>query len=110
MAIGIVRMAVDKETVIVILGATGDLARHLLIPALLQLCHAQMLPENVRIVLYALVLYARRPYTLEHYLEEVRFSLEAEGKRVTGWEQFAPRFVAYVQGGLDEKGTEQLGA
>lgn len=98
-------MAVDKETVIVILGATGNLARHLLIPALLQLCRAQMLPENVRIVLYA-----RRPYTLEPYLEEVRSSLEAEGKRGTGWEQFAPRFVAYVQGGLDEKGIEQLGA
>ena len=102
---GIVRTALDKETVIVILGATGDLARHLLIPALLQLCRAQMLPKNVRIVLYA-----RRPHTLEHYLDEVRASLEADGKRVTGWEQFAPRFVAYVQGGLDEKGIEQLGA
>ncbi len=99
------RTTVEKETVIVIFGATGDLARNLLIPALYQLCHAHMLPENVRILLYA-----RRPYTLEQYLSEVEQSLRAEGKKLEGWAQFTPRFVAYVQGGLDEKSLEQLNA
>lgn len=102
-AIGKMRTPTDKETTVVILGATGDLARHLLLPALLQLCRAQMLPENVRIVLYA-----RRPYTLEQYLEEVEQSLQVEGKRLEGWEHFISRFDAYVQGGLDEKGLEAL--
>jgi glucose-6-phosphate 1-dehydrogenase len=99
------RTTLEKETVIVIFGATGDLARNLLIPALYQLCHAHMLPENVRILLYA-----RRPYTLEQYLSEVEQSLRAEGKKLDGWKQFTPRFVAYVQGGLDEKSLEQLNA
>lgn len=52
----------QRETTIVIFGATGDLTRRLLLPALLQLCRAHVLPPSVRIVLYA-----RRPYTLERY-------------------------------------------
>ncbi len=99
------RTTLEKETVIVIFGATGDLARNLLIPALYQLCRAHMLPGNVRILLYA-----RRPYTLEQYLSEVEQSLRAEGKKLDGWQQFTPRFLAYVQGGLDEKSLEPLNA
>ncbi len=91
------------ETVIVIFGATGDLARNLLIPALFDLCYARMLPEHVRILLYA-----RRPYTLERYLEEIETSIRTNGKRIEHWGCFAQRFIAYVQGGLDPNGIAQL--
>ncbi len=96
-------MDTRNETTIVIFGATGDLARHLLIPALFDLCYARMLPETVRILLYA-----RRPYTLENYLSEIENTLRTDGKRMEHWERFAQRFVAYVQGGLDSDGIAQL--
>jgi glucose-6-phosphate 1-dehydrogenase len=92
-----------RETTIVIFGATGDLTRRLLLPALLQLCRARALPDTVRILLYA-----RRPYTLQTYLAEVEDDLRAAGKPLDGWREFCTRFVAYVQGGLDEQGVCQL--
>jgi glucose-6-phosphate 1-dehydrogenase (EC 1.1.1.49) len=92
-----------RETTIVIFGATGDLTRRLLLPALLQLCRACALPDTVRILLYA-----RRPYTLQTYLAEVEDELRAAGKPLDGWREFCTRFVAYVQGGLDEQGVCQL--
>lgn len=101
---GILNLAMpERETTIVIFGATGDLTRRLLLPALLQLCRARALPEQVRIVLYA-----RRPYTLEQYLNEAQAELQAMGKPLHGWDEFCRRFVAYVQGGLDEQGIYQL--
>ncbi|MFN4032266.1 MAG: glucose-6-phosphate dehydrogenase [Fimbriimonadales bacterium] len=93
----------ERETTIVIFGATGDLARRLLLPALFQLCVARALPDTVRIVLYA-----RRPYTLEQYLQEVEADQRRQGKPLDGWERFCERFVAYVQGGLDAAGVCQL--
>ncbi len=93
----------ERETTIVIFGATGDLARRLLLPALFQLCVARALPDTVRIVLYA-----RRPYTLEQYLQEVEAEQRRQGKPLDNWERFCQRFVAYVQGGLDEAGVCQL--
>jgi glucose-6-phosphate 1-dehydrogenase len=92
-----------RETLIVILGATGDLARHLLLPALYQLCRARMLSESVRILLYA-----RRPYTLEGYLEEVEQAMRADGKPMEHWARFTQRFVAYLQGELNEAGLAPL--
>ncbi|GIV10671.1 MAG: glucose-6-phosphate 1-dehydrogenase [Fimbriimonadales bacterium] len=93
----------EHDTTIVIFGATGDLTRRLLLPALLQLCGAHALPDSVQIVLYA-----RRPYALEQYLREVENELREMGKPLHGWERFRQRFIAYVQGGLDEPGVRQL--
>jgi len=93
----------NGETVLVIFGATGDLARHLLLPALFQLCRARMLPETVRILLYA-----RRPYTLEQYLSEVEQAMRVEGKRMEHWSRFTQRFIAYVRGELDETSLASL--
>ncbi|MDM7460092.1 MAG: glucose-6-phosphate dehydrogenase [bacterium] len=93
----------ERETTIVIFGATGDLARRLLLPALSQLCAARALPDTVRIVLYA-----RRSYTLEQYLQEAEAEQRRQGQSLDGWERFCQRFVAYVQGGLDEAGVCQL--
>ncbi|MGQ9658045.1 MAG: glucose-6-phosphate dehydrogenase, partial [Fimbriimonadales bacterium] len=71
-----------REVTIVIFGATGDLTRRLLLPALLQLCRTRTLPETVRILLYA-----RRPYTLETYLAEVADELREAGKPLDGWDE-----------------------
>jgi len=93
----------NGETVIVIFGATGDLSRHLLLPALFQLCQARMLPETVRILLYA-----RRPYPLEQYLNEIEHEMRTDGKRMEHWGRFVQRFIAYVQGELNEASFAQL--
>ncbi|MFQ3611079.1 MAG: glucose-6-phosphate dehydrogenase [Fimbriimonadales bacterium] len=97
------RVGSQGDTTIVIFGATGDLARNLLIPALYRLCRAGVLPDGVKILLYA-----RRPYTLETYLAEVEQELHKTSRASDDWKRFAHRFIAYVQGGLDETGIAQL--
>lgn len=91
------------NTRFVIFGATGDLTRRFLIPALYRLHHARLLEPDLQIVLYA-----RRPMTLEDYLQNTEQALREAGKEMNHWAEFAHRFVAYVQGGLDEEGVRQL--
>lgn len=91
------------STRLVIFGATGDLARRFLIPALYRLHRAGLLEPDLQILVYA-----RRTMALEDYLNSVERSMRETGKQMDGWRDFARRFVAYVQGGLDAEGVRQL--
>lgn len=91
------------NTQLVILGATGDLSRNLLLPALYNLCQAGMLKEDLQIALYA-----RREYTLESLLKEVETAWREQGIDTRHWQSFCRRFVAYTRGGLDVEGISQL--
>src|SRR5438045_845907 len=72
--------------VLVIFGATGDLTRRKLIPALYQLSHDRLLPANVGIVGFA-----RRNWTDESFRTEMKDSVAEFGKAVHEgvWESFA---------------------
>lgn len=91
------------NTRLVIFGATGDLTCRFLVPALYRLHRAGLLEPDLQVVLYA-----RRPMTLDDYLQNMEQALREAGKEMSAWEQFARRFVAYVRGGLDAEGVRQL--
>ncbi len=91
------------NTRLVIFGATGDLTRRFLVPALYRLHRAGLLDTALQIVIYA-----RRAMTLETYLNVLESSLRESGKPMEHWSEFARRFVAYVQGGLDAEGVRLL--
>lgn len=78
---------------LVIFGATGDLARRLLIPALHRLHEHGRLPDDLSILPYG-----RKPFAIGEYLAEIN----AEGG------EFARRFPEYVQGGLEIEGICSL--
>lgn len=90
-------------TRLVIFGATGDLTRRFLVPALYRLHRARLLEPDLQIVIYA-----RRPMTLETFLDGMEHALRDSGKEMGAWQEFARRFVAYVQGGLDVEGIRHL--
>jgi glucose-6-phosphate 1-dehydrogenase len=75
-----------EPCVLVIFGATGDLTRRKLIPALYQLSHDRLLPANVGIVGFA-----RRNWTDESFRTEMKDSVAEFGKAVHEgvWESFA---------------------
>jgi glucose-6-phosphate 1-dehydrogenase len=91
------------STRLVIFGATGDLTRRFLVPALYRLHRAGLLEPDLQIVIYA-----RRPLTLETFLDGMEGALRESGRDMSAWGPFARRFVAYVQGGLDAEGVRQL--
>jgi glucose-6-phosphate 1-dehydrogenase len=86
-------------TTIVIFGASGDLTRRKLIPALYNLYRKERLPHDVRIVGYA-----RRPYSHDDFREQVRtgvaeFSAHSYDQQL--WETFA-KHLLYVRGNLNQ--------
>jgi glucose-6-phosphate 1-dehydrogenase len=91
------------NTRLVIFGATGDLTRRFLVPALYRLHRAGLLEPDLQIVIYA-----RRPLALPSFLDGLEQALREAGKDRSAWSDFARRFVAYVQGGLDAEGVRQL--
>jgi hypothetical protein len=90
-------------TRLVIFGATGDLTRRFLVPALYRLHGAGLLEPDLQIVIYA-----RRPLSRETFVSSMETALRESGKDMRAWADFARRFVAYVQGGLDAEGVRQL--
>jgi len=90
-------------TRLVIFGATGDLTRRFLVPALYRLHGAGLLEPDLQIVIYA-----RRPLSRETFVSGMETALRESGKDMRAWADFARRFVAYVQGGLDAEGVRQL--
>lgn len=84
----------------VIFGASGDLTRRKLLPAVYSLARDRLLPES-----FAVVGYARRPYTDETFRERVREGCDSHARRrpvdATLWERFAPG-ISYVQGTFGE--------
>lgn len=91
--------AETKPITLIIFGASGDLTRRKLVPALYSLHQKGLLPPQTQIVGYA-----RRPYTDDSFrqllLEGVQ---EFAGKWFDAgtWQTFAPRLF-YLQGNLNE--------
>ena len=86
-----------ENTIIVILGGTGDLARRKLVPALFQLGCKERLPKGVRIVGFA-----RPEYSDDQYRElmwnSIREFSELEVQK-DQWTGFA-RNLYYISGNL----------
>lgn len=92
--------AAPPPCALVLFGATGDLTRRKLIPALYSLETQNLLPDR-----FAIIAYARRPKDDGQFREDVRDairqfmpSLPADG---VGWERFASR-IYYHQANLDD--------
>ncbi len=85
--------------VLVIFGASGDLARRKLLPAIYNLAEAGLLPEPI-----AIVGVARPPLSEDAYRAEARAIVErAEGEPVDAgiWKRIGDRFH-YISGELDD--------
>lgn len=91
---------VPDPHVVVLFGATGDLAHRKVVPALFHLWVGNLLPER-----FALVCFGRRPFSDQEIRNALRASLEKHA-RITPvdeerWAAFAAR-ITYHQGGFDE--------
>ena len=85
--------------VLVIFGASGDLTRRKLIPALYNLARERLLPAG-----FAVVGYARRPYTTEEFRQLMRAAVDRFSRsrpvQEAVWESFADRLY-YLSGQYD---------
>lgn len=88
-------MKIHSPFVLVLFGATGDLAKHKLLPALFSLHKKKELPESFYI--YG---FARRPFSDDEYRQYIKDEIGKEDK--DGWEDFA-NHLHYQQGNFDEK-------
>ena len=91
---------VPDPHVVVLFGATGDLAHRKVVPALFHLWVGNLLPER-----FALVCFGRRPFSDQEIRAALRASLDKHA-RITPvdeerWASFASR-ITYHQGGFDE--------
>ena len=91
---------VPDPHVVVLFGATGDLAHRKVVPALFHLWVGNLLPER-----FALVCFGRRPFSDQEMRTALRASLDKHA-RITPvdeerWASFASR-ITYHQGGFDE--------
>ncbi len=87
-----------QPTTIVIFGATGDLTRRKLIPALFQLACKGRLPDPLRIVGFG-----RRDYSDDRFREFMGEGVQEFGQlagRTGEWDTFA-RSISYFQGDLE---------
>ncbi len=90
---------INKPTTIIIFGASGDLTRRKLIPALYNLYRKDRLPEQTQIIGFA-----RRPYDDQIFREQMLDGLQEFSKDTYEpalWDQFAPK-ITYFQGNLSE--------
>ncbi|HST60535.1 MAG TPA: hypothetical protein VLK84_17680, partial [Longimicrobium sp.] len=95
------RVKVPDPLVMVIFGATGDLARRKLMPALWKLQSDGLLPRE-----FAIVGNSREDIDDATYRERMRAALEefAEAPNAGAWEEFSARMV-YVPGSTDDPST-----
>ncbi|GAB4244126.1 MAG: glucose-6-phosphate dehydrogenase [Thermoleophilia bacterium] len=105
---GIPGRRTPEAALMVIFGASGDLAQRKLLPSLFRLFREGALPPG-----FALLGVARRPWSDEEFRALVRESLEdhlEESLQATVWEDFAERLF-FISGDPDEEGFyPQLGA
>jgi glucose-6-phosphate 1-dehydrogenase len=92
---------------LVLFGATGDLTRRKLIPALFSLASQNVLPEK-----FAIVAFARRPKDDESFREDLRQAIKEFAPSANAdedvWNRFAEK-VFYHRANLDDpKGYESL--
>ena len=87
---------VPDPALLVLFGATGDLAHRKVVPALFQLWRTSLLPHE-----FALVAVGRRPYDDETFRAELRASLDQFSRvlpiETAVWEAFAER-ITYHRG------------
>ncbi len=81
---------VPDPSILVLFGATGDLAHRKVLPALFQLWRANLLPHE-----FVVVAIGRRPYDSEGFRAEVRTSLDEHARTLPveepAWRSFAER-------------------
>jgi glucose-6-phosphate 1-dehydrogenase len=101
LATGLERLPVPPTT-LVIFGATGDLARRKLLPALYNLAHEGALPER-----FHLVGVARREKAHEHYREECEEAIRRFSRRTPDPDVLAELLadIRYVPGTFDDDAT-----
>jgi len=91
---------VPDPSIVVLFGATGDLAHRKVIPALYQLWRTNLLPHE-----FLLVAIGRRPYTDESFRAEIRKALEQHSRVLPldddAWTSFAQR-IDYVRLDFDD--------
>jgi glucose-6-phosphate 1-dehydrogenase len=89
----------------VIFGGTGDLARHMLVPALYRLWCERLLPDH-----FSLIGTAVEPMTSREYRDFLRGFVLAAADAEDHWDAFAER-ISYVGGGFEDPATfQRLGA
>src|SRR6266487_2358150 len=93
----------------VIFGATGDLTRRKLVPALYNLAFGNQLPAS-----FAAIGFARRPWTSEEFRAEMRHGIDEFSRRrpvdPKVWDRFGPE-LEFVAGEFDDPATyERLAA
>ena len=97
---------VSSSALMVIFGASGDLANRKLLPALYKLALQRLLPPN-----FIILGYARSSMSDREFRERARASMVTNPEidfQSAGWEAFAPRLY-YMAGGYDDaEGFEQL--
>jgi glucose-6-phosphate 1-dehydrogenase len=97
-------MPTPKDQVIVLFGATGDLAKRKLLPGMYHLMRVGLMPERFRIIGAA-----RKDLDEEEFRELARGSIRESGRKAgdrEAWERFAES-LRYASVG---EGYEQLGA
>ena len=91
---------IPDPNIVVLFGATGDLAHRKVVPALYHLWMSKLLPEN-----FALLCFGRRANTDEALRAEYRASLELHARlkpvNEAAWSAFAGR-ISYLQGAFDD--------
>ena len=92
----------------VLFGATGDLAHRKVIPAIYQLWRTNLLPAE-----FSIVAVARRPYTDEAFVAEVRASVETNSRvqpvDEAAWAELAKRITYQQLDFGDDAGFDRLG-
>src|SRR5258707_15530963 len=89
---------VPGDQVIVLFGATGDLAKRKLLPGMFHLAQVGLMPERFRIIGAA-----RKAVEVEEFRELARDSVQGSGRKTLdgeAWERFAEtlRFAAVGDG------------
>src|SRR6476659_11496859 len=91
---------VPDPSIVVLFGATGDLAHRKVIPALYHLWRTNLLPHE-----FMLVAIGRRPYTDDSFRAEIHGALEKYSRILpldtAAWESFAQR-IEYLQLDFDD--------
>ncbi len=88
----------NQPTNIVIFGASGDLTRRKLIPALYNVFHKGRMPDHFRIIGYA-----RRDWSHDYFRDHLQSGVEefsTQTFETNSWDQFAPH-IDYMKGDLN---------
>jgi len=100
---------VPDPAIVVLFGATGDLAHRKVIPAIYQLWRTNLLPHE-----FVLLAIGRRPYDDDSFRAEIRTALETHSRILpldeAAWTSFAERIVYHHLDFHDPEGFEDLAA